>query len=76
MKYLGVITANPNEYKERYGDSLKIHTELPQYVLDIETPDEIGSLASDFKEPMYDLEGQIEGFQYFNLDDEGLGEYR
>jgi hypothetical protein len=77
VKYLGVIRANPAEYVQRYGASLKVHTALPQFVLDIATPADVGTLAADFRyRSVLELEGQLEGFQYVNLDTEGLSEYR
>lgn len=77
VKYLGVIRANPAEYVQRYGSSLKVHTALPQFVLDIKTPSDVGTLAADYRyRSVLELEGQLEGFQYVNLDTEGLSEYR
>jgi len=77
VKYLGVIRANPAEYVQRYGASLKVHTALPQFVLDIATPADVGTLAADYRyRSVLELEGQLEGFQYVNLDTEGLSEYR
>merc|ERR1719360_205961 len=77
VKYLGVIKANPAEYVQRYGASLKVHTALPQFVLDIETPSEVGTLAANYSaKASFELEGQLEGFKYVNLDTEGLSEYR
>merc|ERR1719215_1321333 len=77
IKYLGVIKANPAEYVQRYGASLKLHTALPQFVLDIQTPSEIGVLAANYvAKSSFELEGQLEGFIYINLDSEGLSEYR
>ena len=77
IKYLGVIKANPAEYVQRYGASLKLHTALPQFVLDIQTPSEIGVLAANYvAKSSFELEGQLEGFKYINLDSEGLSEYR
>ena len=50
---------------------------MPQFVLDIQTPSEVGVLAADFRyKSVLELEGQLEGFQYVNLDSEGLSEYR
>ena len=48
VKYLGVIRADPVEYVRMYGDTLKVHTLLPEYVLDIKTPSEVGVLAADY----------------------------
>lgn len=77
IKYLGVIKANPAEYMQRYGSSLKSHTELPQFVLDIATPNELGALAAGYQyNATYELEGQLEAFKFVNLDSEGMTEYR
>lgn len=77
VKYLGVIKANPAEYVQRYGSSLKSHTSLPRFVLDISTPNEIGPLAAGYQyRSVHELEGQLEGFKYINLDIEGMAEYR
>jgi len=77
IKYLGVIRANPVEYVQRYGSSLKMHTALPKFVLDIETPQDVGVLAANYQaKSSFELEGQLEGFKYINLDTEGLSEYR
>merc|ERR1719215_1582268 len=71
VKYLGVIRANPVEYVQKYGASLKVHTSLPQFVLDIQTPSEVGVLAANYQaKSSYELEGQLEGFKYINLDSE------
>jgi len=71
-----VIKANPAEYVQRYGSSLKNSHELPQFVLDIQTPQDL-VLAADYRyNPVFELEGQLEAFQYIDLDREGLSEYR
>ena len=50
---------------------------LPQFVLDIPTPRDIGTLAADFRyQSVLELEGALEGFKYVDLDAEGLSEYR
>jgi len=77
VKYLGVIKANPSEYVQRYGSELKTSSSLPQFVLDIKTPSEVGALAAESRASgLVELEGQLEGFKFVDLDKEGLGEYR
>lgn len=50
---------------------------MPQFVNDINTPNEVGVLAADHRtKSLIELEGQLEGFQYVDLDKEGLSEYR
>ena len=77
VKYLGVIKADPVEYVQRYGAELKLPAALPQFVLDIKTPAEIGVLAADYKpRTLVELEGQLEAFKFIDLEKEGLSEYR
>ncbi len=78
VKYLGVIRANPVDYVQKFGSFLKVHTDLPKFVLDIATPDEIGTLAADYKSKnlVHELEGDLEGFNFVDLDREGISEYR
>jgi len=75
-KYLGVIRANPAEYVSQYGASLKMSADLPQFVLDIKTPEGL-VLAANYKyNTLYELEGDVAALNLVDLDREGLGEYR
>ncbi|CAF0834278.1 unnamed protein product [Brachionus calyciflorus] len=75
-KYLGVIRANPVEYVERFGNTLTLPKDLPQFVHDIKTPDGI-VLAANFRpNSIFELEGDIQALNLIDLDREGLGEYR
>ena len=77
IKYLGVIRADPVEYVKQYGSTLKVSSTLPQFVLDIATPADVGVLAADYKaKSLIELEGQLEGFSLVDLDKEGLSEYK
>ncbi len=75
MINMGVVDADPNEYRQNYSDS--IVTDLPQFVLDIKPPEGI-TLAADHKPThVIELEGDIEALKLIaDLDREGLGEYR
>jgi hypothetical protein len=77
LKNLGIIKADPNEYIEKYGNSLKSAADMPQFVLDIETPKDL-SLAANFNysNNIYELEGNLEALKLIDLDREGLSEYR
>lgn len=76
VKYLGVIKANPIEYLQKYGDTLKNSNDLPKFVLDIATPDNL-ELAADCKQSLvHELEGQVEALRLVDLDQEGLAEYK
>ena len=73
---MGVIRANPVEYVQRYGTNLKTSRELPDFVLDIKTPEGI-VLAADYKyNNVHELEGEVAALKLVDLEREGLGEYR
>lgn len=74
-KYLGVIRANPVEYVQRYGSSLKSHSELPQYVQDIKTPDGLVLAANYRYNRVHELEGDLQALRLVDLNREGLSEY-
>ena len=60
---------------EKYGANLV--TEMPEFVNEISTPEEVGVLAAEYKtRSLIELEGQLEGFTHIDLDKEGLSEYR
>jgi hypothetical protein len=76
LKYLGIIRANPVEYVQRYGSSLKQANELPDFVLEIQPPAGI-VLAADYKyNQVHELEGELQALKLVDLDKEGLGQYR
>jgi hypothetical protein len=63
VKYLGVIRANPVEYVQRYGSQLKQSSQLPQFVLDIKTPDGL-VLASDYRyNKLHELYGDVQALK-------------
>ena len=76
VKYLGVVRANPVDYVEKYGDSLKPSNDLPVIVNQIQTPEGIVLAADHVAKKVYDLEGDIQGLSLVDLDKEGLTEYR
>lgn len=76
LRYLGTIKANPAEYVQRYGDTLKTPEELPQFVKEIKAPDGV-VLAADYKyKGTHELEGDVEALKLVDLDQEGLAEYK
>jgi hypothetical protein len=75
-KYLGVIKANPTEYIQRYGSTLKRLGDMPQFVLDIKTPDGLLLAAESQTQTFYELEGDVQAMRLVDLDKEGLSEYR
>lgn len=76
LKYLGIIRANPVEYVQRYGSTLKKPNELPDFVLDIQPPQGI-VLAADYKyNQVHELEGEVQALKLVDLEKEGLAQYR
>ena len=76
FKDLGVIRANPVEYVERYGASLKTHVELPQFVKEIRPPTGVVLAAEYSASSLLELEGDIQALSLIDLEREGLAEYR
>lgn len=75
-KYLGVVRANPVEYVQKYGPSLKKPKDLPQFVLDIKHPEGLTLAANHRYNQTHELEGDIEALRLVDLDREGLSEYK
>lgn len=75
---LGVVRANPEEYLARFGaDKLLSASQLPDFVRNIRPPTGL-VLASDmpFVHRVPELEGDLFALSMFDLEREGLGEYR
>jgi hypothetical protein len=67
IKYLGVVKANPIEYAERYGDSLKSSDQLPEIVTQIQNPCGIVLAADQPNYELPELEGEIEALKVTKL---------
>jgi hypothetical protein len=76
FKDLGVIRANPVEYVERYGTSLKSHLEFPTIAKEIRPPIGVVLAAEWNALSLIDLEGYIQALNLIDLDREGLSEYK
>jgi Ca2+-binding EF-hand superfamily protein len=77
FKDLGVVKANPIEYVQRYGNSLKRSIELPPFVKEIKPPSGVVLAAESSGTPtMYELEGDVHALNLIDLEREGLVEYR
>lgn len=76
IKHLGVICANPSEYIQRYGCSLKKSCDLPQFVKDIRPQCGVELAANKKYNPIHELEGDVCALNLINLECEGLGMYR
>ena len=58
-----------------FGDSLRTAAEIPQYILDIQSPNGL-VLAADYSyNPVHELEGQVEALNLVDLESEGLEMY-
>ena len=76
VKYLGVISADPIKYLQKFGTSLKNARELPDFVLDIKTPDSMKLAAECRDVHVPELIGEVEALKLVDLNREGLNEYR
>ena len=75
LKYLGVIRANPADYVSQYGSSLLLSGALPQYVLDIATPDGLALAANSKYSELSELEGDVYALNLVDLNANGLSGY-
>ena len=76
FKYLSIIRANPTEYAHKYGNVMKKSNELPNFVLNIKTPDGL-VLAADHKpKHVHELEGDVDALNLVDLEKEGLTQYK
>lgn len=76
FKDLGIVKANPLEYVQRYGASLKRALELPHFVKEIKPPNGIELAAESTSNSIYELEGDVHALNLVDLEREGLIEYR
>ncbi len=72
-----MIRADPHEYVQRYGVDLKAYEDLPDFVKNIQTPTDVGSLASEQTyNQVHELEGDLEALKLVDLEKEGLEMYK
>lgn len=76
VRYLGVQKASPSDYTHRYGENLWPSTNLPNFVLDIQTPAELAPLAAEHKPKVHQLYGDLDALKLIDLDREGLAPYK
>jgi hypothetical protein len=67
VKHLDVIKADPNEYYEKYKDTITDFSKLPQYIRDIKPPEGIKLAANYDHKISYDLEGDIHALNLIDL---------
>lgn len=75
VKHLGIIRADPVEYKQLYGDALVPSSELPQFVKDIKAPDGIVLAADYIYVSPEELEGDLNALDLIDMEKEGLSQY-
>jgi Ca2+-binding EF-hand superfamily protein len=75
-KYCGIVNANPADYVQRYGNTLRSPNELPQFVRDIRPPAGVVLAAECVYNPVHELEGDVEALKLIDLDREGLSQYK
>ena len=66
FKDLGIVRANPVEYVQRYGSTLKRSIELPSFVKEIKPPAGVVLAADTGASTIYELEGDIYGKLYLH----------
>ena len=81
VTHLGVVQADPDEYKKMYENELVETTQLPRFLHKIQPPSGIALATQSLPRKQkttatYELEGDIEAFKYIDLDKEGLSEYK
>jgi hypothetical protein len=76
FKDLGIVRANPTEYIERYGNTLKRSVELPNFVKEIKPPSGLVLAADSSSSFNYELEGDLHALNLIDLENEGLNEYK
>ena len=65
VKYLGVICANPCDYIQRYGNSLKTADQLPEITKNI--PVQEGYILAADTNQAYELEGDVDALRLVDL---------
>ena len=75
ITYLGVVKANPAEYIEKYKN-LYQSVDLPAFVNNIKTPENLKLSADVDSNATVELEGDLDALNLIDLDKEGLSEYK
>ena len=70
-----MVRADPRDYLQRYGSTLKKSHELPSFVVELENNNGYKKYVNEQGRP-YELEGDIDALKYVDLDREGLNMYR
>ena len=73
---LGVIKADPQDYLNKYGSSLKTYEELPDFVRDMKPPEKLHLACEQNYRTSQVLVGDLEALRLVDLEREGLSEYK
>jgi hypothetical protein len=76
VKYLGVVSADPAKYIEKFGSKLIKPNEIPEYLREIPTPEGLASPNESTQTFLPELEGDLEALNLIDLEKEGLGDYK
>lgn len=76
INWLGIESADPEEYKRRYGTSLVRTEELPQFVKDIEKEAGYKQHIGEKRTQSDVLEGDLHALRLIDLERENLGRYK
>lgn len=76
ITYLGVVRADPVEYLEKYGSSIRSASQLPDIVNEIKTPENLLLAANVEYSGLHELEGDVDALKLVDLEHEGLAEYK
>ena len=67
IKYLGTVNADPAEYVRRYGETLRVASELPEIVKNIPVQEGVVLAADYIYNPVPELEGDIQALGLVDL---------
>lgn len=72
---LGIFKEDPLEYEKMYANEIKNFKDLPEIAQNVKPPDGLW-FASEQKEELPELEGDLDVLKLLDLDQVGLSEYR
>lgn len=69
IRYLGIVDADPEDYRRRYANELVKPHQLPEFVHHVQAPNNIKLAAEMGPAPrLYELEGDLDVFKHINLE--------
>jgi hypothetical protein len=76
FKFLGVLSANPDEYRAKYGASLVEESQLPALAVNHFKPPAGEVLGAHYRPKLPKLVGDLQALSLINLNVHGLGAYK